>query len=397
MIDAHLRHGNALRLDPRRVTWPRVSPVNDGSLRKLVVGLGGPSTASRARVLLRDQRGQRGHGDRRPRPPTAPTCAAASARIVVGQDLDRQPRHRAEQLGAAGAMSVLLRDALHPTLAQTSEGTPALIHAGPFANIAHGNNSLLATRFALTRAPWVVTECGFGADLGLEKFMHIKARSAASARLRRHRRTVRALKVHAGVAKVAVGKPLDQLVSVPDVEAVERGAANLRHHLRIAAGFGAKVVVALNRFPSDSPEAEIAAVEPSPAGPAPASPPTPASPTAALAPPTSPAPSSPPPSRPPTFRYGLDAPAASPSSTPSPAPSTAPTKARHQPPPPAPAPPSSTAWGYGALPLCVAKTHLACTHDPADGGLPRPASSCCPSATSSCAPAPASSPSSPAS
>ena len=142
-----------------------------------------------------------------------------------------------------------------------SSGTTVGLQAALFANIAHGNNSIVATRFALTRAPWVVTECGFGSDLGLEKFMHIKARAAglqpACVVLVC---TVRALKVHAGVARVAVGKPLDQIVSVPDVEAVERGAANLRHHLRITRSFGVKVVVALNHFPSDSPD-EVAVVE----------------------------------------------------------------------------------------------------------------------------------------
>ncbi len=219
MLDAHLRHGNELRLDPTRITWPRVSPVNDGSLRKLVIGLGGPLNGvpresffeiNEANEVMAIVALARDRADLRRR----------LGQIVVGQDVAGAPV-RAEQLGAAGAMSVLLRDALHPTLAQTSDGTPALIHAGPFANIAHGNNSILATRFALTRAPWVVTECGFGSDLGLEKFMHIKARSAglqpACVVLVC---TVRALKVHAGVAKVAVGKPLDQVVSIPAVAAV---------------------------------------------------------------------------------------------------------------------------------------------------------------------------------
>jgi formate--tetrahydrofolate ligase len=151
MLDAHLRHGNELRLDPVRVTWPRVSPVNDGSLRKLVVGLGGPLNGvpresffeiNEASEVMAIVALARDRGDLRRR----------LGNIVVGQNHAGEPV-RAEQLGAAGAMSVLLRDALYPTLAQTSEGTPALIHAGPFANIAHGNNSVIATRFALTRAP----------------------------------------------------------------------------------------------------------------------------------------------------------------------------------------------------------------------------------------------------
>jgi formate--tetrahydrofolate ligase len=298
MLDAHLRHGNELRLDPVRLTWPRVSPVNDGSLRKLVVGLGGPLNGvpresffeiNEASEVMAIVALARDRADLRRR----------LGAIVVGQDLGGAPV-RAEQLGAAGAMSVLLRDALYPTLAQTSEGTPALIHAGPFANIAHGNNSILATRFALTRAPWVVTECGFGTDLGLEKFMHIKARaSGLQPACVVVVCTVRALKVHAGVARVAVGKPLDEVVRVADVDATERGAANLGHHLRIATGFGMKVVVALNRFPTDSPE-EIAVVE----------------------------------------RVARAA--------------------------------QLEAWGFRDVPLCVAKTHLATTHDPAHGGLPRP-------------------------
>ena len=175
MLDAHLRHGNELRLDPVRITWPRVSPVNDGSLRKLVVGLGGPLNGvpresffeiNEASEVMAIVALARDRGDLRRR----------LGNIVVGQNHAGEPV-RAEQLGAAGAMNVLLRDALYPTLAQTSEGTPALIHAGPFANIAHGNNSVIATRFALTRAPLGRHRVRLRHRLGLEKFMHIKARS----------------------------------------------------------------------------------------------------------------------------------------------------------------------------------------------------------------------------
>jgi len=369
MLDAHLRHGNELRLDPVRVTWPRVSPVNDGSLRKLVVGLGGPLNGvpresffeiNEASEVMAIVALARDRGDLRRR----------LGNIVVGQNHAGEPV-RAEQLGAAGAMSVLLRDALFPTLAQTSEGTPALIHAGPFANIAHGNNSVIATRFALTRAPWVVTECGFGTDLGLEKFMHIKARSnglqpACVVVVA----TVRALKVHAGVAKVAVGKPLDQLVSVPDVEAVERGAANLGHHLRIAAGFGVKVVVALNAFPTDSP-AEVAAVErvarAAGAGFAVHSGFADGGEGAADLARAVVAAAEP---RPPTFRYELELPLLS--KLEQLARSiygaekldiSAPARTRAA---------QLESWGFRDVPLCVAKTHLATTHDPAHGGLPRP-------------------------
>lgn len=259
MLDAHLRHGNELKIDAARIAFPRVTPVNDGSLRKIVTGLGGPlngvpresffeiNEASEVMAILALARDR---GDFRRR----------LGNIVIGPDQGGAPV-RAEQLGAAGAMTVLLRDALYPTLARTSEGTPVLLHAGPFANIAHGNSSLIATRWALTRAPWVVTECGFGTDLGLEKFVHIKARAG---NLRPAVVvvvcTIRALKVHAGLAKAVLGKPLDQAVLTEDVSAVERGAANLRHHLRIARNFGPPVVVALNRFPTDT-AAEISVVE----------------------------------------------------------------------------------------------------------------------------------------
>ena len=369
MLDAHLRHGNELRLDPVRVTWPRVSPVNDGALRKLIVGLGGPLNGvpresffeiNEASEVMAIVALARDRADLRRR----------LGAIVVGQDVAGNPV-RAEQLGAAGAMSVLLRDAVFPTLTQTSEGTPALIHAGPFANIAHGNNSIVATRFALTRAPWVVTECGFGSDLGLEKFMHIKARAAglqpACVVLVC---TVRALKVHAGVARVAVGKPLDQIVSVPDVEAVERGAANLRHHLRITRSFGVKVVVALNHFPSDSPD-EVAVVEriarEAGAGFAVHSgfadggdgATELARAVVAAAEP-----------RTPTFRYDLQRPLLQKLEDLA----TSVYGATHLDISPAARTRAAQleAWGFGDLPLCVAKTHLACTHDPADGGIPKP-------------------------
>lgn len=369
MLDAHLRHGNELRIDPVRIAWPRVTPVNDGSLRRVVTGLGGPlngvpresffeiNEASEVMAILALARDR---ADLRRR----------LGAIVVGTDQGGAPV-RAEQLGAAGAMSVLLRDALYPTLARTSEGTPALLHAGPFANIAHGNNSLVATRFALTRSPWVVTECGFGTDLGLEKFVHIKARTGG---LRPACIvvvcTVRALKVHAGVARAALGKPLDQAVLTEDVAAVERGAANLRHHLRIAGGFGPPVVVALNRFPSDT-AAEISVVEKvaREAG-------------AGFA----------------VHTGFADGGAGAEELAREVVRAARPTDLEHQYAATGPLtqriddlarrvygaegldlyPAARTriqqleAWGLTDLLLCVAKTHLATTHDPADGGLPRP-------------------------
>lgn len=369
MLDAHLRHGNELKIDAARISWPRVSPVNDGSLRKVITGLGGPlngvpresffeiNEASEVMAILALASDR---GDLRRR----------LGAIVVGQDLGGGPV-RAEQLGAAGAMSVLLRDALYPTLARTSEGTPVLVHAGPFANIAHGNSSVIATRWALTRSPWVVTECGFGTDLGLEKFVHIKARLAG---LRPACVvvvcTIRALKIHAGLAKAVLGKPLDQAVMQEDLAAVAKGAANLRHHLRIATNFGPPVVVALNRFPSDTP-AEIAEIEAIARefgagfavhsgfaeGGAGAEELARAVVRAA---------------RPTDLRfqyagtgplaqrledlarnvYGADGIDLSPAA-----------RARIS---------QLEKWNLGELQLCVAKTHLATTHDPADGGLPRP-------------------------
>ena len=369
MLDAHLRHGNALRIDPARINFSRVTPVNDGSLRKVITGLGGPLNgvpresyfeiheASEVMAILALARSR---ADLRRR----------LGAIVLGPDQGGEPI-RAEQLGAAGAMSVLLRDALYPTLARTSEGTPVLIHAGPFANIAHGNSSLIATRWALTRAPWVVTECGFGTDLGLEKFVHIKARAGG---LRPACIvvvcTIRALKVHAGVARAALGKPLDQAILTEDLAAVDRGAANLRHHLRIARDFGPPVVVALNRFPTDT-EAEIAAIEAiareagagfavhtgfadGGAG------------SEDLARAVVRA------ARPTDLQFKYDA--------------TGPLAPRLESLARsvygadgidlAPAARNRLAqierWGLGELQLCVAKTHLATTHNPADGGLPRP-------------------------
>ncbi|MCA9656880.1 MAG: formate--tetrahydrofolate ligase, partial [Myxococcales bacterium] len=259
MVDAHMRHGNALGLDPRRVTWPRTCPVNDGALRQVITGLGGVANgvpresffeineASEVMAILALAKDR---ADLRRR----------LGAIIVGETYAKVPV-TAEEIGAAGAMSLLLRDAMHPNLVATTEGTPALLHAGPFANIAHGNSSLLATRWALTRSPWVVTEAGFGTDLGLEKFTDIKARAGGlSPACTVIVATIRALKVHAGVVASKFGKKLDKEIEAENVDAVKKGAGNLRHHIRIAKGFGPPVVVVVNRFPSDTP-AEIAAVE----------------------------------------------------------------------------------------------------------------------------------------
>ncbi|QCR53187.1 formate--tetrahydrofolate ligase [Brachybacterium sp. SGAir0954] len=250
LVDNHLHQGNELGIDPRRVQWRRVVDVNDRALRHVVVGLGGPTqgvpredgfdivVASEIMAIL---------------------CLATDvadlerriARIVVGFRYDRSPV-TAGDLGVAGAITLLLKDALLPNLVQTLGGTPALVHGGPFANIAHGCNSLAATRLALDLSEVVVTEAGFGSDLGAEKFLDIKARLGGlhpdAAVLVA---TVRALKMHGGLAK-------DDLAA-EDVDAALRGTANLRRHVENLRRFGLEPVIALNRFPTDT-EAEIDAV-----------------------------------------------------------------------------------------------------------------------------------------
>ncbi|WP_304616448.1 formate--tetrahydrofolate ligase [Paracoccus sp. (in: a-proteobacteria)] len=251
MIDNHIHWGNALRIDTRRVTWRRVMDMNDRALRDIAVGLGGPANgfarqtgfditvASEVMAILCLARDLAELNDR-------------LGRIVVAEDMDRRPV-TARDLGADGAMTVLLKDALQPNLVQTLENNPALVHGGPFANIAHGCNSLIATRAALRLSDYVVTEAGFGADLGAEKFLSIKCRlgglSPSAAVLVA---TIRALKMNGGVAKADLAQE--------DVSAVTRGCANLGRHLENLAQFGLPVVVALNHFDGDSP-AEIAALQ----------------------------------------------------------------------------------------------------------------------------------------
>jgi formate--tetrahydrofolate ligase len=251
-IDNHVHHGNALDLDLRRQSWRRVIDMNDRALRDLVVGLGGPANgyaretgfdivaASEVMAIL---------------------CLATSladlkdrlGEIVIGETRTRRPV-RARELKVHGAMAVLLKDALAPNLVQTLEGTPALLHGGPFGNIAHGCNSVLATRAALKLADWVVTEAGFGADLGAEKFVDIKCRKtglAPSAAV--VVATVRALKYHGGVALADLGRE--------DLRALERGLANLERHVdNLRHVFGLPCVVAANHFSADS-EAEHALLQ----------------------------------------------------------------------------------------------------------------------------------------
>jgi len=250
MLDAHLHHGNALRLDTRRITWPRTIDMNDRALRSIIVGLGGlnagPTREERFVII--------------PGSEIMAIMALATgledleqrlARVIVGLTSDKQPV-RASDLKAQGAMTLLLKDAINPNLVQTLEGGPAFIHCGPFGNIAHGCNSVVATRLALTLCDVVLTEAGFGADLGAEKFFDIKCRMAGlNPEAAIVVATVRALKMHGGVKKDALGKA--------DVDAVRRGAANVRRHIKNVKKFGVPVVVALNRFITDT-EAELEAL-----------------------------------------------------------------------------------------------------------------------------------------
>ncbi len=258
-IDAHILHGNALNIDPFSITWNRVVDVNDRALRQIVIGLGGRengypretgfdiTVASEVMAILalttdlRDLRQRLG-------------------RIVIGTNREGKPV-TAEDLQVAGAMTVLLKDAIMPTLMQTLEGSPVFVHAGPFANIAHGNSSIIADRIALKLADYVVTESGFGADCGMEKFFNIKCRvSGLIPNCVVLVATVRALKMHGGLGKVVAGKPIPPELSQENLPALERGCANLRKHIENARLFGIPVVVAINRFTTDT-EAEIALVK----------------------------------------------------------------------------------------------------------------------------------------
>ena len=252
MIDNSIQQGNPLNIDPRRIAWKRCMDMNDRQLRFIVDGLGGKvngtpredgfdiTVASEVMAIF---------------------CLATDladlkdrlSRIVCAYTYDGQPV-TAGQIGAAGAMAALLKDAIDPNLVQTLENNPAIIHGGPFANIAHGCNSVTATKLSLKLADYVVTEAGFGADLGAEKFLDIKCRMAdlhPSAVVLVA--TVRALKSQGGVAKPDLNKP--------NVEAVRKGAANLERHIdNIKNGFGLPVCVAINAFPTDTPE-EMAVIE----------------------------------------------------------------------------------------------------------------------------------------
>ena len=242
-IDNHLYWGNALDLDPERITWKRTMDMNDRALRQLIVGEGGQG------VPRRD-----GFDITAASEIMAILCLARDlddlqwrlGEIVVARTRDGAPV-RARDLEVQGAMAVLLKQALAPNLVQTLEHTPAFVHGGPFANIAHGCNSVMATRSALALADVVVTEAGFGADLGAEKFFNIKCRQAGlSPSAVVVVATLRALKMHGGIARKALGQP--------DPEAVRRGAANLARHVENLQGAGVPLVVAINQFDQDSSE-----------------------------------------------------------------------------------------------------------------------------------------------
>jgi formate--tetrahydrofolate ligase len=239
-IDNHVYHGNQLGIDARTVSWPRVLDISDRALREVVVGLGAKE-----------------NGYARQGGFVITVASEVMAILALASDLHDV---RAEDLKVAGSMAVLLRDAIKPNLMQTLEGGPAFVHCGPFGNIAHGNSSVVADRIALAGSDIVVTESGFGAEMGAEKFFDIKCRASG---LRPDAAvvvvTIRALKMHGGVGRIVAGKPLDPALLENDPAAVTRGAVNLAKHIEIVRSFGVPAVVAINLFPSDTRE-ETAAV-----------------------------------------------------------------------------------------------------------------------------------------
>jgi formate--tetrahydrofolate ligase len=257
-LDNSLHHKNPLDIDERSILWPHVVDISDRALRRAVIGLGGrengvpretewvitvASEAMAALALassLQDLRQRLG-------------------RMVLATTGDGRPV-TAEDLKVAGAMTALLKDAIKPNLLQTLEGGPAFVHCGPFANIAHGNNSVLADRLALVTNEVVCTEAGFGADMGAEKFFDIKCRQSG---LRPDAAvvvaTIRALKMHGGVGRIVAGKPLDPALAEENVDAVTAGAANLAKQIENVSLFGIPAVVAINSFPTDTP-AEVEAI-----------------------------------------------------------------------------------------------------------------------------------------
>lgn len=248
-----------LDIDPDSITWQRVLDVNDRLLRRIEIGLGDEekgnervtgfdiTVASEVMAILGLTT-------------SLPNMREQLGKMVIGTSRAGEPV-TAEDLGVAGAMTVLMKDAIMPNLMQTLEGTPAFVHAGPFANIAHGNSSIIADQIALKLADYVVTESGFGADIGMEKFMDIKCRySGLIPNVVVVVATVRALKMHGGGPKVVAGRPLDKAYTEENMELLEKGAANLVKHIENAKLFGVPVVVAVNNFKYDT-DAEIELVK----------------------------------------------------------------------------------------------------------------------------------------
>ncbi len=245
IVDNHIHQSNKLGIDPRRIVWNRVMDMNDRALRNIIVGLGGVNNAVPHET---------GFDITVASEVMAVFCLSESlgelrerlGRMIVAYTRDRKPITAAD-LKAHGAMAVLLKDAMKPNLVQTLENNPAFVHGGPFANIAHGCNSVIATKLAMRLSEYTVTEAGFGADLGAEKFMNIKCRKAG---IRPDAvvivATVRALKLHGGVALEDLGRP--------NVEALDKGVENLKKHIENIHRFGLPVVVAVNSFVSDTDE-----------------------------------------------------------------------------------------------------------------------------------------------
>ena len=252
MIDNHLSHGNALEIDAASISWPRVVDISDRALRHVVIGLGGkedgvPRETSFDIAVASEVMAVLGLAT------STKDLRERLGRIVIGMNKKKEPI-TAETLGAAGAMTVLLRDAIKPNLLQTLEGGPVFVHTGPFGNIAHGNSSVLADQIGLKVCDFVVTESGFGSDLGFEKMVNIKCRNSglrpAAAVIVA---TVRALKAHSGKYRIVAGRPLDPRLGDEDLEAVEAGLGNLEKHIEnVTQHGGLPAVVCVNRFSYDS-------------------------------------------------------------------------------------------------------------------------------------------------
>lgn len=250
-IDNHLYRGNTLNIDAERIYWRRVVDVNDRALRRVMIGLGGSdhgierqtgfdiTAASELMAILALSE-------------SIPDLRRRISKIIVALTKDGKPV-TCEDLKVAGSMALLLRDAIKPNLVQTNEGTPCIIHTGPFANITHGNSSVIADRMGLKLADFVVTESGFGADCGLEKFVDIKCRQSG---LKPDAivlvASIRALKVHSGIFKMTVGRPLTKDIERENLRAVELGSSNLKKQIENSILYGVPCVVAINRFKTDT-------------------------------------------------------------------------------------------------------------------------------------------------